>query len=276
MPCSLGVIGLGQMAQAILLPLLQRGQFSADEVFAVVAHEESVHKVIEKFPKGLRVVACHHQEALEVWDAPIQLLGVKPQQLNQVEVKLKQLNKKSSQSKRLLISLLAGVTLTRLAKVFPDFACVRAIPNAPALVEKGLTGLAWDQGVTKDQKQLAFQIFDPISEVIQLTEEQMDPFLALTSSGPAYVAVIIEALADGAVAAGLPRTMSYELACKTLAGSVSLLQQKTLHPGELKDMVASPGGTTIAALRYLEQAGVRSALIETVVAAAERSRGMLL
>ena len=112
----------------------------------------------------------------------------------------------------------------------------------------------------------------PIETATSLGASKLDAFLALTSSGPAYVAVIAEALADGAVAAGLPRNLANYLAHRTLAGTASLLNEKELHPGELKDMVASPGGTTITALRHLEKAGLRSALMEAVVLAAERSR----
>ena len=109
-------------------------------------------------------------------------------------------------------------------------------------------------------------------EVLELPEAQLDAFLALTSSGPAYIALIAEALADGAVAAGLSRDLAGYLAHRTIAGTAALLNNKDLHPGQLKDMVTSPGGTTIAALRKLEKAGIRSALIEAVLAAAERSK----
>jgi pyrroline-5-carboxylate reductase len=115
-------------------------------------------------------------------------------------------------------------------------------------------------------------LFARVGEVMELPESQLDAFLALTSSGPAFVALVAEAMADGAVAAGLPRALASHLAHRTLAGTAELLHQRELHPGELKDMVASPGGTTIAGLRRLESAAVRSALIEAVVAAAERSR----
>ena len=111
-------------------------------------------------------------------------------------------------------------------------------------------------------------------DTFEFPEKELDAFLALTSSGPAYLALIAEALADGAVAAGMPRLMAQQLANKTMVGTALLLQKKELHPGELKDMVASPGGTTIAALRHLEKQGLRSSLIEAVVAAAERSREM--
>ena len=132
--------------------------------------------------------------------------------------------------------------------------------------------MAWDDDITSDQKIAVRKIFEPISEIFELPEKQLDSFLALTSSGPAYLALVIEAMADGAVAAGLPRNLSNQLAHKTLSGTASLLREKGLHPAELKDMVASPAGTTISALRHLELAGLRSALIEAVVLAAQKSR----
>ena len=155
---------------------------------------------------------------------------------------------------------------------FPGHACVRAVPNTPSLVGEGLTGLAWGEGITTDQKMVVRKIFKPISEIFELPERQLDSFLALTSSGPAYIALVVEAMADGAVAAGLQRDLSNQLAHKTLSGTASLLREKCLHPAELKDMVASPAGTTISALRHLEHAGLRSALIEAVVLAAQKSR----
>jgi pyrroline-5-carboxylate reductase len=111
-----------------------------------------------------------------------------------------------------------------------------------------------------------------VGEVLELPESQLDAFLALTSSGPAFVALVAEAMADGAVAAGLPRQQAHHLAHRTLAGTAALLQEQQLHPAQLKDMVSSPGGTTIAGIRALESGGLRAALIEAVVAAAERSR----
>jgi pyrroline-5-carboxylate reductase len=116
------------------------------------------------------------------------------------------------------------------------------------------------------------RLFARVGEVRVLPESQLDAFLALTSSGPAFVALVAEAMADGAVAAGLPRALAHHLAHRTLAGTAALLQEQELHPGQLKDMVSSPAGTTIAGLRQLERAGLRSALLEAVLAAAERSR----
>ena len=152
--------------------------------------------------------------------------------------------------------------------------CVRAVPNTPCLVGEGLCGLAWGQGVTPEQQRWVRDVFAPVSEVLELPESRLDAFLALTSSGPAYVALIAEALADGAVAAGLPRDQAHHLAQRTLGGTAALLQQQKLHPAQLKDMVGSPGGTTMAAVRKLEQAGLRSALIEAVLAATEHGSSL--
>ncbi|MGA0023527.1 MAG: pyrroline-5-carboxylate reductase dimerization domain-containing protein, partial [Burkholderiales bacterium] len=149
--------------------------------------------------------------------------------------------------------------------------CVRAVPNTAALVRAGLTGLAFADAVPAERRRWVEQLFAQVGEVHELPEAQLDAFLALTSSGPAFVAVVAEALADGAVAAGLPRLLAQRLAHRTLAGSAALLQERDLHPGQLKDMVSSPGGTTIAGLRQLEQAGLRSALIEAVIAAANEA-----
>ncbi len=259
------------MAQTIIFPLIERGKVLPKDVFAVVGHPESVRKLSLRSPTGLNIVASTDSQSKNVWSCKIQLLAIKPQQLDVVASQLPDL-KSNDGSKPLLISLLAGVTLQRLQKLFPEHVCVRAVPNTPAMVGAGLTGLAWGGEVDEEQSLAIKQIFSPVSEVFEVPENQLDAFLALTSSGPAYVALMAEAMADGAVAAGLSRSFANHLAHRTLAGTASLLQEKELHPAQLKDKVASPGGTTIAALRHLEKVGLRSALIEAVVIAAERSR----
>ena len=126
--------------------------------------------------------------------------------------------------------------------------------------------------VAEAQREQVQALFAGVGKVLELPEEKLDAFLALTSSGPAFVALVAEAMADGAVAAGLPRDLAHRLAHRTLAGSAALLDQRQLHPAMLKDVVTSPGGTTIAGVRALERGGLRSALMEAVIAAAERSR----
>ncbi len=260
------------MAQAIISPLLSSGELKASEVFGVVGKKASVQKTLADIGQTITVVSSADSSAGRVWNAPIKLLAVKPQHLDAIKEECVIRGTFSNDQKPLMISIIAGVKLTKLESIFPSHNCVRAVPNTPSIVRAGLTGLAWGDDVSEEQRASVARIFDPISEVFELPEEQLDAFLALTSSGPAYVDLILEALADGAVAAGLPRTLANHLANRTLAGSVQLAYEKKLHSGELKDMVASPGGTTIAALRHLEMAGIRSALIEAVFLAAKRSR----
>ena len=272
MPGFIGVIGLGRMAQAIVVPLIESGDFEPHQILGVVRHQDSVRRIQQQLPKGIQVFTSDDPSSIEAWRAPVKLLAIKPQQLDSIEQTAKKLKSEEFVDKPLLVSLLAGVRLKRLKALFRGHSCVRAVPNAPASVAAGLTGLSLENGITTSDQLLVEKIFNPISDIFELPEDQLDAFLALTSSGPAYIALIVEALADGAVAAGLPRLLANQLACKTLYGTSLLLQKKDLHPAQLKDMVASPGGTTITALRHLEKAGVRSALMEAVVAAAERSR----
>ncbi len=265
---TVGVVGLGRMARALLLPLLESGRLARSDVRAAVATEASALKLAGEL--GVQVTT----DAAQAWSAPVVLLAVKPQQIDAVAAVAQAMAPASAPDGHvpLLISVLAGVPLRRLQALFPGRACVRAVPNTPALVRSGLTGLSWGEGVSGDRREEVRQLFAQVGEVLELPEPQLDPFLALTSSGPAFLALVAESMADGAVAAGLPRPLASHLAHRTMAGTAALLQGQELHPGELKDMVTSPGGTTAAGLRELERAGLRSALIEAVVAAAERSR----
>ncbi len=262
------------MAQVILHSLFEIEKYNPAEVLGVVGKPGSVKKVSDQFSNKLLVVSANDGKAHDVWEAPVKILAVKPQHLEQIQEESSKSIKLESGQKPLLISILAGVKLDRLQSMFPFHSCVRAVPNTPALVRAGLTGLAWGDDLSLKQKDLVREIFFPISQVCELPEDQLDAFLALTSSGPAYVALIADALADGAVAAGLPRDLALQLTHSTLEGTARLLKSKELHPGQLKDMVASPAGTTIRAIRHLEKEGVRSALIEAVVLAAQKSREM--
>ena len=253
------------MAQALLLPLIEAGLVERGAVRAVVATEASARHLADGHQLQ---VSTDPGEALQ---APVVLLAVKPQQLEAV-ARQAETSRAPARPGRLLISVLAGVTLARLEALWPGWHCVRAVPNTPCLVGAGLTALAWGAGVDDGRRAWVRRLFGRVGEVHDLPETQLDSFLALTSSGPAFVSLVAEAMADGAVAAGLPRTLAHHLAHRTLAGTAALLKERELHPAALKDMVSSPAGTTIAGLRQLERAGLRSALIEAVLAAAERSR----
>ena len=273
-PQGLGVVGLGRMAQALLEPWLEDHLIPPDAVRAVVGSQASCDRWARSTLAGhpLRVST----DSREAWQAPVVVLAVKPQQLEGVAHAASEVAPEPSDDSgpRLLISVLAGVRLERLQRLFPSRTCVRAVVNTPALVRHGLTALAWAEEVPLEVRAWVEHLFCRVGEVWTLPESQLDAFLALTASGPAFVALVAEALADGAVAAGLPRALAQPLALRTLSGTAALLEGKALHPGQLKDMVSSPGGTTIAGLRELERSGLRSALLEAVLAAAERSRAL--
>ena len=268
---TFGVIGLGRMAQALVTPWLEAGLLHRDQLQLSVASESSAQALRQRF--GCPV----HTEPTACLAASELLLALKPQQLDGL---VEQLGGRtaiaaaaaSRTEPPLLISVLAGVSSGRLQDCFPGWRVVRTVPNTPALVRQGLVGLAYGAGVSAEQQQRVQTLFAAVGEVLELPESQLPAFLALTSSGPAFVALVAEALADGAVAAGLPRTRAHHLAHRTLAGTAALLFEQDLHPGELKDMVSSPAGATIAGIRVLEQSQLRSALMEAVVRAADRSR----
>jgi pyrroline-5-carboxylate reductase len=172
----------------------------------------------------------------------------------------------------LVISVAAGVRVSTIeAALPPGVPVVRVMPNTPAFVLEGMAVLARGRHATPDHEAVAQRIFECVGRVQCLPESKMDAVTALSGSGPGFVALVIEALADGGVAAGLPRDTALELAAQTVLGTAKLVLERHLHPGVLKDMVASPAGTTIAGLAELENRAVRGALIEAVVAATRRS-----
>ena len=201
--------------------------------------------------------------------ANVLLLAVKPSHVGEV---LAQARDHFTEDRR-LISIAAGVTLARLeAALNPGARVIRVMPNTPALVGASATAFALGTAAVAEDAQMARTLFSSVGIVFELAESLLDAVTGLSGSGPAYVFLIIEALSDGAVAAGLPRAVATELAAQTVFGSAKMVLQTGMHPAELKDMVASPGGTTIEGLHELERSGVRAGLIQAVRSAAEKSR----
>ena len=213
---------------------------------------------------GVKVTADNQETAT----AEILLLAVKPQILDTIVADLST----GVATKSLIISILAGVPLARLEGAFPENPIVRVMPNTPATVGMGMSAICSNSKVKPEQIDQAQEIFAAVGQVVKVSESLMDAVTGVSGSGPAYVAIMIEALADGGVAAGLPRTIAAQLAVQTVLGTAQLVQQSGLHPAQLKDRVTSPGGTTIAGVAQLEQAGFRSAIIKAVGAACQRSQ----
>ena len=173
----------------------------------------------------------------------------------------------------LVISVAAGVTLDKLAELLPaGQPLIRAMPNTPALVGKGVTALSPAGSASQEHLAMATRIFSAVGQVVGVREDLMDAVTGLSGSGPAYVFLIVDALADAGVRQGLTRSIALSLAVHTVAGSAELLLKTGQHPAQLKEMVTSPGGTTIAGLEVLESAGLRGTLMQAVGAAVARSK----
>ena len=198
-------------------------------------------------------------------EAEIMLLAVKPQSLNTAAIAL------ANTPASCIVSIMAGVTLAQLEAMFPSKSIIRAMPNTPAQVGAGVTAIAANALVTIQQLEAVRKIFGAIGTVVEVAESLMNAVTGLSGSGPAYVALMVESMADGGVAAGLPRAIAMQLALQTVLGTAKLLDETKLHPALLKDQVTSPAGTTIAAIAQLEKAGLRSAMIEAVLAATRRA-----
>ena len=173
---------------------------------------------------------------------------------------------------KLLLSIVAGLQLSNLEEAGGSrFRVVRAMPNTPALVLQGASGFSLGSGATEQDAEIAQRVFGSVGVAVQVKENLLDAVTGLSGSGPAYVYMIIEALADGGVLMGLPRDLALQLAAQTVAGSAAMVLQTGTHPAALRDQVASPGGTTIAGIEALEANGLRAALIAAVRAASERA-----
>lgn len=174
---------------------------------------------------------------------------------------------------KLVISIVAGLPLAALAQAAgPAARMIRVMPNTPALVHKGASAFALGPGATEEDAAAAQKLFGAVGTVCRVKEDLLDVVTGLSGSGPAYVYLVIEALADGGVLMGLPRNLALQLAAQTVAGSAEMVLRTGQHPAVLRDMVTSPGGTTIAGLEALEAKGLRSALLSAVRAATEKAR----
>jgi len=264
---KIAVIGFGNIANAIITPLLDKKLIQPENVYCVVKSEKSVKEIKKNYKYNINIYEANSDDSKIIWDCKVKLLSVKPQHLKDI-VEINNLKNKDN----LLVSILAGVSINRLTKRFPNHKCVRVVTNLPITVGKGLTGVAWGENITKDQRQTTKKLFENTSKLYEFTEDYLDIFLALTSSGPAIIALIIEALSDGGLSGGLPKILSEELVMEMIIGTISLIKENELTTSELKNLVTSPGGTTISALRVLEKKSIRSALIESIISASNRSK----
>ena len=260
---KLGFIGCGKMATALVGGVVESGLCPAESILV----NDSVPVAAETLAKKNGVIVQADAQGLAAAvDAVV--LCVKPAD---ALVALRGMG--DALAGKLVISIVAGLSLARLEGAAGSLArIVRVMPNTPAQIHQGATAFATGSTVTAEDAALVSKIFSAVGRVAQVKEPLLDAVTGLSGSGPAYVYLVIEALADGGVLMGLPRDLSLQLAAQTVAGAAQMVLQTGLHPAALKDQVTSPGGTTIAGLEELEQSAVRSAFLSAVRAATERSR----
>jgi pyrroline-5-carboxylate reductase len=263
---KIGFIGAGAMAGALLSGLLKAGLVNARQMFASDINQEQLERQASK----LGINCCKHNQEL-VSKVDIVVLAVKPQGISMV------LGEISNQAKpdQLFISIAAGVTLESLEKNLPALIpVIRVMPNTPSLVGEGAAAIALGAAANQLHNELAIAIFGAVGKVVTVKENLLDAVTGLSGSGPAYVYIMLEALSDAGVRVGLPREVAATLAAQTLLGAAKMVLETGEHPGKLKDMVTTPGGTTIAGLQALEEGALRATLIKAVLAATNRSREM--
>ncbi|HEV7282111.1 MAG TPA: pyrroline-5-carboxylate reductase [Pirellulaceae bacterium] len=260
---TIGFVGGGQMARALASGFSRAGILTATDLIVTEPYDSAWKSFAEAVPSAKRAESNAElaAQADQAW------LCVKPQAFGAVASELNGKLKRDA----LVVSILAGVSLDRLSSALGHRRVVRVMPNTPALVLAGASAFCATSEVSVDERQRVQEALSAVGTAHEVSESQMDAVTGLSGSGPAFVFVAIEALADGGVLAGLPRPLALSLATQTVLGAARLAAESGKHPGELKDQVASPGGTTIAGLATLEDRGFRGALVAAVAAAAKRS-----
>jgi pyrroline-5-carboxylate reductase len=261
---KIAFIGAGNMAQAIIRGLVGSGQIPADRIIAADPRADARESCWE----GYRVHTCE-SNLDAVADSTVVMIAVKPQIVDRVLDEVRHV----LPERALVVSVVAGRSTASLeSRLKPSTRVVRTMPNVCALVGHGSTALAAGAHATKDDLALVERIFDSVGMSVILDESLMDAVTGLSGSGPAYVFMAIEALADGGVKMGLARRVAHQLAAHTVMGAAKLVIESQEHPGSLKDMVCSPGGTAIAGVHELESRGLRTTLMGAVETAAKRAR----
>lgn len=264
---KIGFIGLGNMASAIIGGIWEKGLVDATDIIGADPSEATREKVNSKF--NITAVIDNAQVAAE---ADVLFLAVKPIFLDEAIASIRDAVRPATR----IVSIVAGRSVEYMQNAFgrPEVKIVRCMPNTPALVLEGCTGVSPAANVTKEELDEVLTLLGAFGKAHVVPERLMDAVVGVSGSAPAYVFIFIEAMADAAVAAGMPRQQAYEFAAQTVLGSAKMVLETGMHPAALKDMVCSPGGTTIDAVKVLEEKGFRAAVMAAMEAAVEKSRNL--
>lgn len=263
---KLGFVGCGNMAGAMISGILKNSILPSDEIIASTLRQESADRAEREY--GITVTLDNCRVARE---CEILILAVKPQFYEEVIREIREFVSENA----VVVSIAPGKTMEWLEMKFErPVKIVRCMPNTPALVGEGITGICCNERVQKEELEEICRILSGCGKTEVLSEHLMDVVVSVSGSSPAYVFLFIEAMADAAVADGMPRQQAYKFASQAILGSARMVLETGRHPGELKDMVCSPAGTTIEAVRVLEEKGFRSAVIEAMKACTRKAKGM--
>jgi pyrroline-5-carboxylate reductase len=264
---TLAVIGAGKMGETLIKALLDAKILAASQIVATAKHSHRVEEVAARL--GVRTTLDNGEATRS---AEVILLGVKPQALREVLAEIKPVIR----HEQLVISIAASATTSfierHLEKPVP---VVRTMPNTPTLVRAGMTALCCGSYAGEEHLKCACQIFDAVGRTLVIDEKYMDAVTALSASGPAYIYIILESLAEGGVKVGLPRHVATELAAQMCFGAAKMVLETGAHPALLKDAVTTPAGCTIDGILQLEEGGLRVTLIKAVVEAARRAAQLI-
>ena len=260
----IGFIGLGNMAKAMIGGILKKKIVSAEDIIGSAATQETRDKVSEAFE-----IQTRDSNAQVAKEADILILAVKPQYFKVVIADIMDY----VEGDKLVISVAAGKTIKWISEEFEKpVKLIRVMPNTPALVGEGCTAVCRNELVSDEELNFAMGIFESFGTASIVSENLMDVVGGVSGSSPAYAFMFIEAMAAAAVAGGMPRKQAYQFAAQSLLGSARMVLETGKHPGELKDMVCSPGGTTIEAVRVLEEKGFRGAVMDAIAACIEKTK----
>ena len=263
---KLGFIGCGNMAGAMMKGIIENHIFKPDEIIGSDLFAPGRERLKEQY--GIHVTD-DNKEVVE--KSEVVILSIKPQFYESVIGEIKSLVR----PEQLIVTIAPGKTLEWLEEQFGrKIRIIRTMPNTPAMVKEGMMALCRNEQVTEEEAELVCRLCGSFAKTEWVPEHLMDVVTSVSGSSPAYVYLFIEAMADAAVADGMPRAQAYKFAAQAVLGSAKMVLETGKHPGELKDAVCSPGGTTIEAVRVLEEKGFRSAVIEAMKACTKKSRGM--
>lgn len=263
---KLGFIGCGNMAKAIMGGIIDSGLLGADEIIAADVNRAA----LEKAASTLKVEVTQDNREVAA-NCGTLVLSVKPQFYPSV---IKEISPCVPQS-TVVVTIAPGQTLKKLAELFgKDVKIVRTMPNTPAMIREGMTAVCKNEFVTDKELEYVCRLLNSFGRTEQVAEYMMDAVVAVSGSSPAYVYMMIEAMADAAVMGGMPRDKAYTFAAQAVCGSAKMVLETGMHPGALKDMVCSPAGTTIEAVKVLEEKGFRSSLIEAMRACMDKSKAL--